>query len=170
MEIRSTQTPAHKNFQLLTQYTDLIARATDVNGECCYLSPEWFTFIRAEKDHGLGLTWISLIYPNDVARVRRSFFQAYESRGAYSSLFRLARAGGCYSTVWAVALPKFNDNDECQGFQGTVCVLEDNQANLFEDQSEVQQPLRRRLTNRECEILRLISEGSTSETLQQFWV
>ncbi|KQN73463.1 hypothetical protein ASE94_06410 [Devosia sp. Leaf64] len=165
MRTRSAAAPAHKHFQLLTENTDLIAWATDVAGECCYLSPEWFTFTGAAKDHGLGLTWISLIHPKDVARVRRSFFQAYENRSAYSSLFRLARAGDNYSTVWAVALPKFNDDDEFQGFQGTVCIVEEHQADTFEDELEGQQPLRRRLTDRECEILRLISEGSTSESV-----
>ncbi|KQT47244.1 MULTISPECIES: PAS domain-containing protein [unclassified Devosia] len=157
-------TAERQRFRAVTETTNLIAWATDLNGECFYLSPEWFHFTGADADQGIGLSWLSLVHPDDAGKVRRSFLHAHDTQTAYGAAFRLARADGDYSSVWAVGLPKFGENDQFEGFYGTVCPIQDYQEE--EPREEEPQPRGKyAITEREREILRLISFGNTSDTV-----
>ncbi len=157
-------TTERRQFRAVTEPTNLIAWATDTSGQCFYLSPEWFNFTGARNEQGLGLTWISLVHPDDMVKVRQEFRRAHESRTAFGIPFRLARAEGDYSSVWGVGLPKFSDIGHFEGFYGAVCLVEEQNAESdrnADDQAET----KRLVTEREREILHLISYGNTSETV-----
>jgi len=160
-------TAERQHFRAVTQTSDLIAWATDVTGQCYYVSPEWFNFTGAEEGQGMGLTWLSLIHPDDAGKVRRSFFHCHDTQTAYGAAFRLARADGDYSLVWAVGLPKFNEANEFEGFFGTVCPVQEFREELEREAQQQQQKVEVKpgLTEREREILRLISFGNTSDTV-----
>jgi len=157
-------TAERQRFREVTEPTTLIAWASDTSGECFYLSPEWFNFTGARSEQGLGLTWISLVHPDDMARVKQEFRFAHDTRTAFGIAFRLARADGDYSNVWGIGLPKFGDNGEFEGFYGAVCLIEEHQSELAR-QLENSVISKRILTEREREILHLISYGNTSETV-----
>lgn len=158
-------TTTSERFRAVTEISSLIAWATDTTGQCYYLSPEWFNFTGAQNDQGLGLTWISLVHPDDAVKVRRAFFHSHDTRTAFGLAFRLARADGKYSAVWGVGLPKFGTNNQFEGFFGTVCLIEEYQADLAKDVETEEPEVKPRLTQREREILRLISYGNTSDTV-----
>lgn len=156
-------TSERKLFRAVTETTNLIAWATDPNGRCFYLSPEWFSFTGAGEDQGPGFEWMNMVHPEDVAKVGQAFLHANETRTAYGMAFRLARADGGFEPVWDVGLPKFADDGEFIGFYGTVCLIGEYQADLTIAPPEPR-VAGRILTGREREILKLISHGNTSET------
>lgn len=158
-------TAERQHFRTVTQTSDLIAWATDTSGQCYYVSPEWFNFTGADEGQGIGLTWLSLIHPDDAGKVRRSFFHCHDTQTAYGAAFRLARADGSYSLVWAVGLPKFNEANEFEGFFGTVCPIQEFREELEREAQHQQSEVKSGLTEREREILNLISLGNTSDTV-----
>jgi PAS domain S-box-containing protein len=155
-------TTERKLFRAVTEPTSLIAWATDVDGLCFYLSPEWYRFTGYPCQDGLGFNWLRAIHPDDQDMVRRAFLAANASQTAYGVAYRLARANGAYTLIWAVGLPKFGETGKFEGFFGTVFPIEGDHRLQVGEHSVVEHT--RRLTEREREVLQLIAEGNTAET------
>lgn len=148
-------------FKAVTEQTSLIAWATDLDGRCYYLSPEWYRFTGAPEDQGKGFNWLMALHPDDTDAIRRAFFSAHDSRTAYGVAYRLMRPDGSYSLAWAVGLPKFNDENVFEGFFGTIFPIEGEHRRQLGDLST--KGPSHGLTDRERAVLRLIAEGKTSE-------
>lgn len=158
-------TPERKHFRAVTEDTDLIAWATDVQGYCFYLSPEWYSFTGAGAGdgEGTGFSWMSFVHSDDVSAVRQAFFHANDTRTAYGMAYRLERNDGEYVPVWSVGLPKFGAEGAFEGFFGTICLI--GQYQFAASDGSAAQSVKPLLTEREREILRLISHGNTTDTV-----
>ena len=158
-------TEERKLFRSVTETTSLIAWATDESGQCYYLSPAWYQFTGAQDGEGLGFNWLTSVHPNDVVSVRRAFFDANDSRSAFSTTYRTADAHGDYCLVWDVGLPQFANDMQFLGFFGTTCILTADLLAKAETPDRAAKPAARGLTPREREILTLISYGNTTENV-----
>ncbi|ODT71472.1 MAG: hypothetical protein ABS75_09450 [Pelagibacterium sp. SCN 63-23] len=155
-------TAERKLFKAVTETTSLIAWATEPSGSCFYLSPEWYSFTGMTRDEPKAFGWLSYVHPDDIVRVRQSFFSANDTRTAFGETYRLAHADGHYVPVWDVGLPKFADDGSFHGFFGTTCVILPE----YFPAAPLAEPVQpSRLTPREREILRLVADGNTSDTV-----
>lgn len=152
-------TPERSRFKAVTEGTSLMAWATEPDGRCFYLSPEWYRFTGLPPGEGLGFNWLTALHPDDVVATRQAFFAANDSRSAYGVAYRMIRPDGSYTMAWAVGLPKIDDNDVFQGYFGTTSPIElDQLRNLVSRDTG-----KKELTERERAVLRLIADGKTSE-------
>jgi len=157
----NTWTSERQLFKAVTESTSLIAWATDIEGMCFYLSPEWYRFTGRTCEEGIGLNWLLAIHSDDTCMVRQAFFKAHDTRTAYGVAYRLVRPDGSYTLAWAVGLPKFDSDNVFEGFFGTIFPIEgDHRLQLGEHDVATHT---RCLTTREREVLELIAEGQTSE-------
>jgi PAS domain S-box-containing protein len=160
----ATWTSERKMFRMVTQKSSFIAWATDEQGRCFYLSPEWYAFTGDVEDC-TGFNWLTLVHPEDVVAVRQAFFDANDNRYAFGMAYRLSHSSGEYRSVWDVGLPKIDDNGTFSGFFGATCVIEQEAMKVVDQScgSAAGAAFRTVLTPREREILTLVSEGNTTE-------
>lgn len=156
-----TWTPERQIFKAVTETTSLIAWATDTEGMCFYLSPEWYRFTGRSCQEGVGFNWLLAIHSDDRAMVRQAFFKAHDTQTAYGVAYRLARPDGLYTLSWAVGLPKFDSRNTFEGFFGTVFPIQGDHRLQLGEHSVAE--TERCLTAREREVLSLLAEGNTSE-------
>jgi len=147
-------------FKAVTDSSNIIAWATDPSGYCFYSSREFYAFTGLTEDLAAGFNWMSSVHPEDVVRVRKSFFDAHDTRQAYGAAFRLANADGQYIPIWGVGVPKISDDGEFTGFFGTACIIQTEMLALSPGAHS-----KSVLTPREREILTLISQGNTSDNV-----
>lgn len=156
-------TPERQNFKAVTEGTSLMAWATDVDGHCFYMSPEWHRFTGTDPGAGLGFNWLLAIHPDDVVNVRQAFFTANDTQQAYGIAYRLIRPDGHYTLAWAVGLPKFSDTGVFQGYFGTTFPIEHDQLRALTHRG----PNYRELSDRERDVLRHLAEGKSSEEVAE---
>jgi PAS domain S-box-containing protein len=146
-------------FKAVTEQTNLIAWATDEQGNCFYLSPEWFRFTGSQSCTDRHIDWLELVRDDERQEVGEAFNLANTRRIAFGMPYWLRCHDGSFTRVWDVGLPKFDDELQFRGFFGTVCPLDQSQA----------EPLLRHeapnLTFREREVLRLVADGNTTDTI-----
>lgn len=150
-------------FRMFTEKSAFIAWATDENGRCFYLNPEWYNFTGRNED-GTGFNWLTHVHPDEVVAVRQAFFEANDNRLAFGMAYRLNHFSGSYRTVWDVGLPRIDENGTFHGFFGAVCVIDIAEpANRQETLAPPEvKPV---LTPREREILILVAEGNTTDVV-----
>ncbi|QQR39513.1 LuxR C-terminal-related transcriptional regulator [Devosia rhizoryzae] len=156
-------TPERQHFKAVTEGTSLMAWATDVDGHCFYMSPEWYRFTGMNPGTGLGFNWLMALHPDDLMNVRQAFFNATDTQSAYGVAYRLIRPDGSYTLAWAVGLPKFSDNGLFQGFFGTTFPIEHDQLRGLVQRG----PAYKELSDRERDVLRLLAEGKSSEAVAE---
>lgn len=133
-----------------------MAWATDEYGSCFYLSPAWYHFTGAEAGH---LDWLDHVRADERDEVGQAFAHANNRKIAFGMPYWLRRYNGSYTRAWDVGLPKFDDQYEFRGFFGTVCPLDETEsAPLLRHEAP-------NLTPREREVLRLVADGNTSDTI-----
>ncbi|MBJ3786713.1 LuxR C-terminal-related transcriptional regulator [Devosia sediminis] len=159
-----TWTPERALFKAVTANANILAWATQADGSCYYLSPQWYQFTGRIPGESEGFNWLMSLHPGEVMRVSQAFFDANERQVAYVVAYRLQCADGSFQPVSAVGLPKFNLAGVFEGFFGIVCPLSQSMAEggMVIHHSRPAQPA---LTPREREVLRLIAEGQTTEVI-----
>jgi len=152
-------------FRRLVETTPQLAWITDPDGYCVYLSPAWISFTGVPLEKCLGYGWLDCVHSGDVVRTRQAFFKANDTQSAYGVEYRLCRRDGTASLVWAVGLPKFDDGGNFYGFLGVTHLLEEYQERADYFGEAVTQPHPAVLSGREKEIVKMISEGNTTDTI-----
>ena len=151
-----TWTTERSLFKQVTEATALIAWATDEDGRCFYISPAWYRFTGAETG---DLDWLDQVRTDEHDVVGQAFAQANERKIAFGMPYWLQRHDGGYTRVWDVGLPKFDESYEFRGYFGTVCPLDEAEsAPLLRQEAP-------KLTPREREVLGLVADGNTSDTI-----
>lgn len=153
-------------FRDLAETAGSLAWITDPDGFCVYLSSGWLAFTGTELLVNSGYDWLNSVHPDDRVRTRQAFFAANDSQSAYATDYRLEYAAGGYALVWAMGIPKFNDDGHFQGYLGISTSLEHYQerANITSEAARSSPP-HHILSAREREVVSLIAEGNTADTI-----
>jgi PAS domain S-box-containing protein len=93
---------------------------TDTAGQCIYLNQQWYDYTGQAAGEGLGLGWLDMVHPHDVAAAHNTFLDASAQRAPFSVLYRQRRQDGRYRWVLDTGAPRFSRAGEFDGFLGTV--------------------------------------------------
>lgn len=153
-------------FRELAEATGAIAWITEPDGFCSYLSTGWLKFTGTEQSANSGYDWLNSVHPEDRVKTRQAFFLANDRQQAYATDYRLERAAGGHALVWAMGIPKFNEAGEFQGYLGISTSLEQYRERVDLAGAPVQRPQAIHvLSAREREVVSLIAEGNTADTV-----
>jgi PAS domain S-box-containing protein len=92
----------------------------DAEGQCTYLSQRWYDYTGRSPEQDLGLGWMDIVHPDDLARFRAIQQAAFAARIPYASDHRLRRHDGMYRWVLDTGMPRFDDAGQFVGFVGVV--------------------------------------------------
>ena len=93
---------------------------TDTAGQCIYLNQQWYDYTGQAAGEGLGLGWLDMVHPHDVATAHTTFLDASAQKSPFSVLYRQRRQDGRYRWVLDTGAPRFSRAGEFDGFLGTV--------------------------------------------------
>jgi PAS domain S-box-containing protein len=97
---------SEERFRTLTTSIPQLVWSCRPDGACEYLSEQWFAYTGTTMEENLGYGWLSLIHPEDVSMVDRSWKEAVASGLPYSVEYRLRAGDGTYRWQLARATPQ----------------------------------------------------------------
>ncbi len=112
---------------------------TAADGQCIYLNQQWHDYTGQAAGGGLGLSWLDMVHPDDVAAARTTFLDASAQQAPFSVLYRLRRQDGRYRWVVDTGAPRFDRAGRFDGFVGTIFDIH--------EQKQAEQALQRLTTN-----------------------
>lgn len=98
----------------------VIVWVTDPDGVTVFINRKWTEFTGQPGEEALGFGWLACVHPDDHARVRHHFQEAYQNRRPYQCEYRLLSSGGEGRWVIDHGSPRFNGAGEFLGYVGGV--------------------------------------------------
>jgi PAS domain S-box-containing protein len=86
--------------------------------DCDWANAAWFEFTGGTLAEQSGFAWVDLVHPDDRARVKEAFSEAFEARDKVSVEFRIRRRDGHYRWILDSGSPFF-ENGDFAGFVGS---------------------------------------------------
>jgi two-component system, sensor histidine kinase and response regulator len=107
-------------FRLLSESAPVGIFRHDLSDCCSYVNQCWvdMTGMSAEEAYGGG--WRKVLHPEDAARVRKSWSEAYGNRLRFADSYRYVHRDGHAVWVETVAQPIFDAAGQLQGYVGAV--------------------------------------------------
>lgn len=150
----------------LVEAADILGWITLADGYCVYLSPAWYKFTGTQSGSGEGYQWLATLHPEDQVRIRQNYFSANDSREEYRIYYRLHRADGNFELVWGHGLPRLDDQGNFLGYLGTTTTIQQYAEQLRTIAENEKGDLRSYvLSDREREVLMLIANGNSNDTI-----
>lgn len=132
-------------FRKMADNLPVMVWVTDPDGYCTYLNKLWYEFTGQTPETGLGLGWISATHPDDQKRAEEAFLSANERCGEFYVEYRLRRSDGEYRWMIDSAQPRFGENGEFLGYNGSVVDIHERK--LIEEQMSFQLNLTQTITD-----------------------
>lgn len=118
-------------YRSLTDNTPVIIWNTRPDGVCIYLNKKWYEYTGQLPEEALGFGWLEATHPDDVATAKATFTEANENQKAFQLVYRLRNKQGEYRWHIDSGQPKYDAEDNFEGFIGTVVDIHDRK--LAED-------------------------------------
>lgn len=112
-------------FRRLTDTVPAILWITEADGNCSYLSKQWYDYTGQTEAEAKGLGWLTATHPDDQADVERLFISANNTQSPFYAQYRLRGREGQYRWVIDKASPRFDAAGEYTGMIGTVIDIHD---------------------------------------------
>lgn len=84
-----------------------------------WFNRRWLAFTGRSMEQELGEGWLENVHPDDQARVKASFGQAFDQRATFSMEYRLRRADGEYRWLMDRGMPRNDADGVFLGFIGS---------------------------------------------------
>ncbi|MEY2893602.1 MAG: hypothetical protein RJA98_3510 [Pseudomonadota bacterium] len=107
-------------FQTLVEGLPHLLWATDADGRCDFLSPQWATFSGRPISELLGQGWAEHLHPQDRERVAPHWQESIQTGRPYNQLHRLRRHDGVYCTYQVQGVPHRGPDGRPQRWLG-IC-------------------------------------------------
>jgi PAS domain S-box-containing protein len=111
--------PARKRFDLLAQELPIGIYELDVDAQFVYVNEQWSQLTGLDAETALGMTWASVVHPEDLDRVGAEWFRSREEDRPFSLEFRYVRADGSACWIWCRAVELLDEAGELTGYLGT---------------------------------------------------
>ncbi|HEV7253686.1 MAG TPA: PAS domain S-box protein [Mesorhizobium sp.] len=112
-------------FRNMADHAPVMMWMSDPSGRCTYLNQRWYEYTAATEEQALGFGWMTMLHPEDRARLERKFEEENDQPRAYQVEFRMRRADGQYRWVLDAASPRFGPDGEFLGFIGSVIDIDE---------------------------------------------
>lgn len=86
-----------QHYRTLSEALPHLVLTCDANGECDFLSKQWFEYTGLDESRSLGLAWLNAVHVDDREEVRQTWLKAVRSEaGDYRHELRIRRHDGAY--------------------------------------------------------------------------
>ena len=92
----------------------------DWNGQLRHAVPSWCALTGQKPEEMLGLGWVDVIHPDDLARVSEQWADAVVQRRRFEAEFRVRKASGGWATVASRGIPLLRDDGHIREWVGTT--------------------------------------------------
>lgn len=115
---------SENRFRSLAAHIPSMVWMTDAQRACTFFNPAWLRFRGRTLEQELGHGWEAGVHPDDLARRRAVFDDAYGNRAGFAVKYRLGRADGEYQWLLDQAAPRFNDDGSFAGYVGVATPID----------------------------------------------
>ncbi|MGB9108691.1 MAG: PAS domain-containing sensor histidine kinase, partial [Telluria sp.] len=112
-------------FRSLIDRAPVMLWTTDANGDCTYLSQQWYDYTGRTPAQDLGLGWLENIHPDDLAGAAAIFEAASREQRPFALDYRARRHDGVYRWFIDTGTPRVDQDGKPNGFVGTVVDVHD---------------------------------------------
>jgi PAS domain S-box-containing protein len=148
-------------FRRMADAAPLMIWAADPYAFCTYFNRSWLEFRGRSLEQEMGKGWAEGLHPEDRDLCVTTHVRCFEARQGFRMQYRLQRADGEYRWVEVTGVPRHEDHGFC-GFLGSAADVTNQRKAVFApDELAVRAVFT--LTERERQVLILISEGRTTK-------
>ncbi len=122
--IRSSE----EHFRTLVDNSPAVMWIVDKQGQCTYLSKQWYEITGGTPDHDLGAGWFEHIHPDDQENTKKNFFESFQAREKIDLKYRLEHKDGSYRWAMDLGMPLQSKENDFLGYIGTVVDIHDQVA------------------------------------------
>jgi diguanylate cyclase len=90
----------------------------DADGECTYTNPSWQAIHGLSLSESLGLSWMQVVQPAELARLADQWRAAIRERRLFDEVVRVRRLDGSTCVVRSRSAPQYDDEGRLTGFVG----------------------------------------------------
>ena len=112
-------------FRLMADASPATLWLTDPDGQCTFLSRQWYESTGQTEDQALGLGWTGATHPDDAEAVGEAFLAANAQRQVFHGEYRLRTADSGYRWVIDLGRPWFSETGAYAGMVGAVFDIDD---------------------------------------------
>jgi PAS domain S-box-containing protein len=116
---------SEKRFRLVANTAPVMIWSSGPDQLCDYFNQTWLKFTGRSLAAELGNGWTEGIYPEDVKACMDTYTRAFDARQPFELQYRLRRHDGAYRWIFAVAVPRFNENGSFAGYIGSCTDITD---------------------------------------------
>jgi PAS domain S-box-containing protein len=102
----------------------LITWRAGPDGDCTYLSPQWYAHTGHAKELDLGQGWTKCIHPADLSPLLKVWDTARQRRKPFDVPYRLHRSDGSYIWILSCGRPDYGSGGEFRGYIGSAIEIE----------------------------------------------
>ncbi|PPT91149.1 histidine kinase [Xanthomonas theicola] len=107
-------------FRTLCDNAPVLIWMANADGDCEYVSRQWYLFTGQTEQEALGSGWMEKIHADDVAAVGGVLARSAADRRAFTIEYRLRRHDGEYRWCVDTASPRFSASGQFLGFIGSL--------------------------------------------------
>ncbi len=112
-------------FRLMADASPATLWLTDPDGNCTFLSRQWYEFTGQTEEEALGLGWTNATHPDDKELAGKAFVEANAARTFFQTEYRLRTVDGSYRWAIDVGRPWFSETGAYAGMVGAVFDIND---------------------------------------------
>lgn len=133
--------------------------SSDADGQCEYLSPQWYAFTGRRRGADFGLGWAEVLHPEDAGRAQQSWQAAMAAGARYEDEFRIRDRDGGYRWTLVQAAPQRDEQGCVRRWFGTCTDIHDRV--LAQQALERSEALNRSILNSSPDCIKLLEADGT---------
>ena len=107
-------------FRLMADASPVVIWLADAQLNITYANRAWRTLTGLSLEETAAVRWVSVIHPDDIARVKAVGRDARDAQHPYRVEFRVRQPGGRYAWLLAMGEPRADERGEVVGFIGVA--------------------------------------------------
>ncbi|MBN6151551.1 PAS domain-containing protein [Xanthomonas sp. AmX2] len=111
---------SESRFRNLCDNAPVMIWMANADGDCEYVSRQWYLFTGQRESDALGNGWLEKIHADDAAAVGRTLARAFGERRPFAMEYRIRRHDGEYRWCVDTAAPRLSASGQFLGFIGSV--------------------------------------------------
>ncbi|MBE9226552.1 response regulator [Phormidium sp. LEGE 05292] len=118
---------SEERYRYLVEATPQLVWAADAQGRNTYISQQMCDYIGLPSEQLLDLNWQTVIHPDDVERISRSWMESVQNGIPYEAEYRLRKSDGTYRWQLVRAMPLRDEQGQIRQWFGVLTDIHDKQ-------------------------------------------